>query len=80
MELDGINRIALLSVGTDGTDGPTDAARGLVDGARACMARVLGMDPVDYLQRNDSFPILEKTGSLVKTGPNVMDVQIVLIA
>jgi len=44
------------------------------------MARVLGMDPVDYLQRNDSFPILEKTGSLVKTGPNVMDVQIVLIA
>ena len=72
----------LLSAATDGDDGPTDAA-----GAFACTdlfaeARRRGLDPGDYLRRNDSYRFFEQLGALLKTGPtntNVCDLQMVLV-
>jgi glycerate 2-kinase len=80
--LDGTEDVVLLSAGTDGTDGPTDAAGALADGGLVQRARAKGIDAKDSLSRNDSYPLLEATGDLVKTGPtgtNVMDVRVVLV-
>jgi glycerate 2-kinase len=80
--LDGTENIVMLSAGTDGTDGPTDAAGGLADGGLVRRAQAKGIDAKSSLVQNDSYPVLEATGDLLKTGPtgtNVMDVRIVLI-
>ena len=69
--------LCVLSGGTDGTDGPTDATGAICDGET--LRR--GPDAVDFLVRNDSYNYFEKLGDLIKTGPtgtNVMDVRIVL--
>lgn len=82
LEIDGIDGIKLLSAGTDGTDGPTDAAGAVVDGGTAARARALGLDPAAYLDNNDSYNFFSKEGGLLVTGPtgtNVMDIQIVEI-
>ncbi len=82
MEAEGISNVTFLSAGTDGTDGPTDAAGAVVDGETIKRAKSLGLDPADYLNRNDSYNFFKKTGELLITGPtgtNVMDIQIVLI-
>lgn len=75
---------ALASIGTDGIDGPTDAAGGLVDSTTAARAANLGLPPVEsVLARNDSYPYLESLGELVRTGPtgtNVGDLQVFLLA
>jgi hydroxypyruvate reductase len=79
--LDGMDHAVVLSAGTDGTDGPTDAAGALADGRTACRARALGLDPLAHLQQNDAYPFFQALGDLVITGPtrtNVMDVRIVL--
>ncbi|MDQ7782798.1 MAG: glycerate kinase [Desulfomonilaceae bacterium] len=71
-----------LSAGTDGTDGPTDAAGAIVDTDTGARARQLGMDPDDYLRRNDSYNFFQPLGDLIMTGPtrtNVMDVRICLV-
>ena len=71
------------SVGTDGVDGPTDAAGAWVDGLTLDRARRLGLDPMAYLQDNDSWSFFRRVGGHVTTGPtdtNVGDLQIVLIA
>ncbi len=71
-----------LSAGTDGTDGPTDAAGAIVDDKSLGRAERLGMDPDDYLRRNDSYCFFEPLGDLIVTGPtrtNVMDVRICLV-
>ena len=68
--------VVVLSAGTDGTDGPTDAAGAFVDGTTHSRARSNGLDPVAYLQNNDSYTLFDKTGDLLVTGPtgtNVMD-------
>jgi len=81
LELDGCQGVALLSAGTDGTDGPTDAAGAMVDGSTCARAREKGLDPRDFLQRNDAYSFFRQTGGLLKTGPtftNVMDVILVL--
>ncbi len=83
LELEGWEGIVGLSGGTDGTDGPTDAAGGVATPATAGRARALGLDPMDHLERNDSYTLLDATGDLVRTGPtrtNVMDVQVLLVA
>jgi glycerate-2-kinase len=83
MEIDGTPGITLLSAGTDGTDGPTDAAGAIVDGATITKARELGIDPQAYLDDNDSYGFFTQVGGLLVTGPtgtNVMDVQIVVLA
>jgi glycerate-2-kinase len=73
--------VVLASVGTDGIDGPTDAAGAVADGGTIERARRLGLDPVDALHRNDSYPFFEALGDLVvtgRTGTNVGDLQILL--
>lgn len=72
-----------LSAGTDGTDGPTDAAGAFVDSDSLRRALELGLNPNDYLRENDSYRFFEQLGDLVITGPtrtNVMDVRICLLA
>jgi hydroxypyruvate reductase len=74
--------IVIAGVGTDGTDGPTDAAGAIVDTATVERARNQGLDPLEYLNRNDSYNLLNSTGDLLVTGPtgtNVMDLMIALI-
>ena len=82
IEIDGLKRVVLLSGGTDGTDGPTDAAGGIVDGTTVQRARNKGLEPRSYLKRNDSYPLLRTVGDLLVTGPtltNVLDLQLMLI-
>jgi glycerate-2-kinase len=74
--------ITLLSAGTDGTDGPTDAAGAIVDGRTIANARSAGIDPQRFLTDNDSYNFFKQTEGLLISGPtgtNVMDMQIVLI-
>jgi hydroxypyruvate reductase len=82
LELAGFADTVILSCGTDGTDGPTDAAGALADGHTVHRAAKLGMHPAGYLSRNDSYYFFEPLGDLVKTGPtntNVLDVRLVLV-
>jgi glycerate 2-kinase len=71
--------LALLCGGTDGTDGPTDAAGGLVDSDTVARARSAGLDAQAHLQRHDAYVALKTSGDLLMTGPtgtNVMDLAI----
>lgn len=88
VEIQGVPGITLLSAGTDGIDGPTDAAGAVVDGDTAGRAREAGMDPLDYLERNDSYSFFKRFDSITggtshfmtgQTGTNVMDLQIICI-
>jgi glycerate 2-kinase len=70
------------SVATDGSDGPTSAAGGLVDQLTCVRAVELGLLPVKFLRENDSWNLLKATGDLIVTGPtqtNLMDLQILLV-
>jgi glycerate 2-kinase len=71
----------LLSASTDGSDGPTDAAGAFASAPLLREARRLGMDPREYLSRNDSYSFHDRLGSLLRTGPtktNVCDLQVLL--
>jgi len=81
IEMDGIADVVALSGGTDGTDGPTDAAGAVCSGSTLVRARSLRLDAANFLRRNDSYHFFEATGELLKTGPtrtNVMDVRVLL--
>jgi glycerate-2-kinase len=81
IEIEGMDDICLLSAGTDGTDGVTDAAGAIVDGRTATKAREMGLSPESFLDENDSYNFFKKVGGLFITGPtgtNVMDIQIVI--
>ena len=72
----------LLSAGTDGRDGPTDAAGAYVDGTSIRRARAKGLDPSAALRNNDSYTFFAALGDVFQPGPtgtNVMDIKIVLI-
>lgn len=78
----GLSDTAVFSIGSDGTDGPTDAAGGYTDGATKEQLAELGIQIFDVLQANDAYHALEKTGGLVitgATGTNVNDVAVLLI-
>ncbi len=82
LDIEGLDNMVLLSAGTDGTDGPTDAAGALCDGTTVKRARAKGLDPRAALAENDSYPFFDSIGDLIKTGPtrtNVMDVRLVLV-
>ena len=73
---------AVISVGSDGTDGPTEAAGGYVDGDTLAELCAAGIDPDESLASNDAYHALQATGGLIFTGPtgtNVNDVTVALL-
>lgn len=83
LELQDLPGILVLAAGTDGTDGPTDAAGALADGKTIARARALGLDPRGALRNNDSYTFFNVLGDLVVTGAtrtNLMDLYLLLIA
>jgi hydroxypyruvate reductase len=73
----GMENLAVFSIGSDGTDGPTDAAGGIVDGSSAAKLEAKGLRIRDILDNNDAYHGLAAIGGLVMTGPtgtNVNDV------
>ena len=82
LELADDRGIDLICVGTDGTDGPTDAAGGYAFSGDLARLRAIGLHPKESLDANDSYPLLLKAGTLLRTGPtrtNVMDMAIMLV-
>ena len=80
--LSSVDNAAVFSVGSDGTDGPTDAAGGYVDSDTLSILKAKGIDVQKVLEDNDAYHALEKCGGLVITGPtgtNVNDVSVLLI-
>ena len=83
IDIDGLENVVILSGGTDGTDGPTDAAGAIADGTSLRRARELNLKADDYLRENDSYNFFRKLGDLLITGPtrtNVMDLRLVLVS
>lgn len=83
MAIEGKPGITLLSAGTDGTDGPTDAAGAVVDGNTVAGARAAGLTPEEYFADYNSYNFFRQTGDILITGPtgtNVMDIQVMLLA
>ena len=80
--IEGLSNALILSAGSDGTDGPTDAAGGIVDGGTAEAMRLRGVDPAQALRDNDSYRALQAADALLITGPtgtNVNDVSLILL-
>ena len=80
--LAGLEHCCVFSVGSDGTDGPTDAAGGYVDGQTDAALRTAGWDVFAALQNNDAYHALQAIGSLLITGPtgtNVNDVSVAVV-
>jgi hydroxypyruvate reductase len=69
LELQGASGAAIMSLASDGIDGPTDAAGAWVDGRTISRAREAGFDPGSSLRANDSYPLLRAAGALLSTGP-----------
>jgi len=81
--LSGTEGAALASVGTDGVDGPTDAAGAFVDGHTTSVARDRGLDLQQFLNDNNAYAFFDAIGHLIHTGPtgtNVGDLQVILLA
>jgi hydroxypyruvate reductase len=81
-EISGIEKVVILSGGTDGSDGPTDATGALADYTTVQRAITMGLNPKSHLENNDAYPFFQKLGDLLITGPthtNVMDVRIILV-
>jgi len=82
LDLNALEGVLIFSAGTDGTDGPTDAAGAMADGTTCARAGQAGLSPQKHLLDHDAYPFFEKLGDLVKTGPtrtNVMDVRLILV-
>ena len=76
-------RVAAASVGTDGIDGPTDAAGAIVDSSTMQRAAAAGLAPERFLNDNNTYVFFERLGDLIKTGPtatNVGDLQVILVS
>jgi glycerate 2-kinase len=82
LKMSGMKNVIVLSAGTDGSDGPTDAAGAVADETTLQRAQAVGLDSQGYLDNNDSYHFFDKLGDLYKTGPtntNVMDLRIILV-
>lgn len=77
--LEGVEGVVLLSAGTDGTDGPTDAAGAFADGDTWSRAKSMGLDPDALLANNDSYTLFDRLGDLLRTGPTGTNVNDVVI-
>jgi glycerate-2-kinase len=83
LHLQGVSGLTVLAAGTDGTDGPTDAAGAFSDGSTWERARGMGLDPEAFLADNDSYRLFDRLGDLLKTGPtgtNVNDLLVGLVS
>lgn len=81
--ISGLDNVVAASLGSDGTDGPTDAAGGIVDGKTAGILREKGISIPEVLKNNDAYNALKAADALLMTGPtgtNVNDVSVILIA
>jgi hydroxypyruvate reductase len=81
IEIAGLRDSLVLSAGTDGTDGPTDAAGAIANGETLSRAAALGLDAAAHLRANDSYPFFDSLGDLIRTGAtgtNVMDIHLLL--
>ena len=81
-KLEGLSNAAVFSFGSDGTDGPTDAAGGFADGYTAAALREKGVRIEEVLRENDAYHALQRVGGLIVTGPtgtNVNDAALVLL-
>lgn len=79
--IEGLDDVLIFSLGSDGTDGPTDAAGGMVDGGSVARMRAGCVDPEQFLNNNDSYNALKASGDLLITGPtgtNVNDLMVIL--
>jgi glycerate 2-kinase len=79
---DGMRGVAVLSGGTDGEDGPTDAAGAVADESTWAEIRRRGLDAAAHLDRHDAYPLFDALGGLIRTGltqTNVMDVRVILV-
>ena len=83
IDIDGLEEVLILSGGTDGTDGPTDAAGAIADGTTMVRARKLGLDAELHIRENNSYHFFKQLGDLIITGPtftNVMDLRLVIVS
>lgn len=72
--------ITLLAAGTDGRDGPTDAAGAVIDSGSAATIRAFGFEPLRFLQEHNAYPALDAIGALLRTGPTGTNVRDLVIA
>jgi hydroxypyruvate reductase/glycerate 2-kinase len=82
ISLEGQHNVSLISLGTDGIDGPTDAAGAIIDSYTTLKARKKKLSPEEYLVNNDSYHFHEQMETLIKTGPtgnNLMDLQVLIV-
>jgi hydroxypyruvate reductase len=82
LDIAGIEAVVILSGGTDGTDGPTDAAGAIADGQTVARAAALGLEAAQFLRRNDAYHFFAPLDDLLITGPtgtNVMDIHLLLV-
>ena len=78
----GAHGVTILSGGTDGEDGPTDAAGAIADTAILARARHINLDPTQFLQRYDAYSFFDACNGLLRTGPtqtNVMDLRVAIV-
>jgi glycerate 2-kinase len=83
IEIDGMDNVCVVTMATDGEDGPTDAAGAVVTGHTIEIGKSHGLDAIQYLQNNDSYNYFSKINALVKTGltgTNVNDLTFIFIA
>jgi glycerate-2-kinase len=74
--------VVVLSGGTDGEDGPTDAAGAVADGETLAKATTAGLSVPDHLARHDAYPFFDAVGGLIRTGltgTNVTDIRVLLV-
>jgi glycerate 2-kinase len=82
LSIQGVSGVWVMGIGTDGRDGPTDAAGAIVDGQTVARSKIKRVDAVNYLKRNDSYTFFKKVGGHIKTGPtgtNVNDLYVLLV-